>query len=529
MKNLLTKFGIVLLFAGLLQLPENAYSGKSTQDTYPDHFLADESAPMFRDAFHDNESKAAEYSADTVRVDTNPRKESVPDVEIINQTFLGNWERNYYGQNAPASLNIIWKHYLGKGTTIISRSLGSREWEGAGWTGQPLMVREGKDTFLIQGAYDHHLKKINATNGELVWQYKFNDVVKGTGTIWDNSADKDIEHKWIILQGSRLGTHHYFDADKIFSYRAISYIKGTELWRHNSKMTQSYSRDVDASALIWRDTAYIGLENSYFTLFNPDPDAASTDGSYHYPLIYDQHILYDAQDVKDHKFNVVTEASPCKIGRMIYISSGSGHIWGYDMDRNELTWDFYIGSDMDGSPVVTSDSCLIVTIEKQYIEGQGGMLKVDPSKKPEDAVVWFLPVENDDKTSWEGGVIGSAGISDAYNNAKLAACMAIDGHLYVVRHDVLSGKLVTGFDGKTMMPVPKLIFSYKIGASISTPVFDEDRLLACGYEGIYLFSYLDEEFSLLDSKPFVVESTPFFYNERIYIASRNGNLYCLGN
>lgn len=450
------------------------------------------------------------------------------DVEILNRTFLGNWQRNYYGNEAPDSLNILWEHDLGKGITVIGRKTGSREWAGAGWTGQPLMVREGIDTFLVQGAYDHHLKKINASDGELVWQYKFDDVVKGTGTIWDHTSGTTLNNRWIILQGSRLGTHHYFDAEKIFSYRAISYMTGKELWRHNSKMTESYSRDVDASALIWNDTAYIGLENSYFTLFDPDPEAADSDGDYSYPKIFHQHQLYTGEDVTNHSYNVVTEASPCMIGRMIYVSSGSGHIWGYDMDKKMLTWDFYIGSDMDGSPVVTNDSCIIVTIEKQYIEGRGGMLKLDPSKDPEEAVVWFLPVEDDDKTSWEGGVIGSAGVTDSYNGENFAACMAIDGHLYVVRHDRLSGEQTIGFDGLTMLPTPELVFKYKIGASISTPVFDNEHLLACGYGGIYLFSYKNNDFRLLDTQPFVVEATPFFMNKKIYIASRNGNLYCLG-
>ena len=65
------------------------------------------------------------------------------DVEILNQTFLGNWERNYYGNDAPSDLEVVWRHYLGEGITVIGRKTGSREWKGAGWTGQPLMVREG--------------------------------------------------------------------------------------------------------------------------------------------------------------------------------------------------------------------------------------------------------------------------------------------------------------------------------------------------------------------------------------------------
>lgn len=455
----------------------------------------------------------------------------LPEVEIINQTFLGNWKRNYYGEHAPDTLGVIWKHYLGKGETVISRNLGSREWEGAGWTGQPLLTRENGELYLLQGAYDHHLKKIRATTGELVWQYRFDDVIKGTGTLWSNDRDTVAGHRWIILQGSRLGTHHFLDADRVFSYRGVSYLTGRELWRHNVKHTQSYSRDVDGSAIVFRDTAYIGLENSLFTIFDPDPDSGFVIDSFRHPRLHDQHLLYRPDDVMLHRHNVVTESSPAMLGRMIYITSGSGHVWGFDMDRNALVWDFYTGADMDGSPVVTADSCLLVTVEKQYIEGRGGVLKLDPSKPPEDAVVWFFPVEDVDSeaVSWEGGVIGSAAVTDHYNDYRLAAWMAIDGSLYVVRHDRLSNDPVVGFDGKTKYPAPELVYRHETGVSISTPVFTDRHLVACSYEGIHLFSYTgDGEFTLLDHRPYVVEATPFVYQDRIYIASRNGYLYCLG-
>ena len=64
-----------------------------------------------------------------VETDTLPYK-------IIIPTFLGSDKRNYYGNTAPSALNVIWRHYLGQGETVISRRLGSRIWAGAGWTGQ---------------------------------------------------------------------------------------------------------------------------------------------------------------------------------------------------------------------------------------------------------------------------------------------------------------------------------------------------------------------------------------------------------
>ena len=453
--------------------------------------------------------------------------------KVIYPTFLGNEKRNYYGCHAPDTLALLWKHYLGKGTTVISRKLGSRTWAGAGWTGQPLLVKEDTILYIIQGAYDHHLKKIDATTGKLKWQYKFDDVVKGTGTIWIAPDSFPPENQLIILQGSRLGVGNYLDTRHIPSYRAISYFTGRELWRLDVKWTDSYSRDVDGSALILNDTAYIGLENSLFTVMNPSPfDAKLTDGMLQ-PEIIQEIPLYKKADAVAHKGNIVTESSPCLLDSVIYVASGSGHVFGYSLKEKKLVWDFYIGSDIDGSAVVTRDSCLLVTIEKQYIEGKGGVFKLNPAKPADSAVVWFFPVEDREHASWSGGVIGSPAVNDYYNNdgkPDLAAFMAIDGYLYVVNHTQLdSSILVNGPHLKHKYPTPKLVYKYKTGASISSPLLLDDKIIAAGYSGIYLFSYNEQlQFRKLAKFPKTFESTPVVYDRKIYIASKDGYFYCLG-
>ncbi len=462
---------------------------------------------------------------------TPPFKHS--EFEVVIPTFLGNETRNYYGNLAPDTLEIIWKHYLGKGITVISRKLGSREWAGAGWTGQPLLVKEDSGLYIIQGAYDHHLKKINAGNGELVWQYKFDDVVKGTGTLWETPDSFPGENRLIILQGSRLGVGNYLDTKHIPSYRAISYFTGRELWRLDVKWTKSYSRDADGSTLMLNDTAYIGLENSLFTVLDPSPYQAKIKDGMLQPKIIRELKLYTDADAIAHKNNVVTESSPCLLDSIIYVASGSGHVFGYSLKERCLVWDFYIGSDIDGSAVVTDDNCLLVSVEKQYIDGPGGLFKLDPSKSPDDAVVWYFPTGDKEYASWEGGIIGSASVNDMYrkeNDPALAAFTAIDGYLYVVRHDVLDTTSTgLGPDGVKRFPKPKLVFRYKTGASISTPLLTENRLIAAGYGGIFLFAYDgDLNFKLLDRFPATFESTPVIHDGRIYIASRNGYFYCLG-
>lgn len=459
--------------------------------------------------------------------------EKSSDLEVLNGTFLGNHQRNYYGNLAPDTLSVIWKFNLGKGMTVISRKLGSCIWAGAGWTGQPLLVKEKNKLYLIQGAYDHNLKKIDAETGEMIWNYKFDDVIKGTGSIWINPKPKSEDDRIVILQGSRLGIKNYLNSKHIPSYRAISYLTGKELWRLDVKWTKSYSRDADGSALILNNLAYIGLENSLFTVINPEPDSCQLLDSMIQPKILKELRLYTEKDVINHKGNVVTESSPCLLNNHIYISSGSGHIWGYNLESGHLDWDFYVGSDIDGSPVVTSDSCLLVSIERQYIKGKGGVFKLNPKLPPDSSVVWFFPTENCKVEKWEGGIIGSCSINDKYishEDRKLAAFSAIDGNLYVVNHQQIEeNKLVLGPDKMKKYPTPKLVFKYKTGPSISTPLLFDSCLIAAGYKGIFVFKYdKNSNFHFKEKFSGEFEATPVCWNKKLFAASRNGYLYCLG-
>jgi hypothetical protein len=204
-------------------------------------------------------------------------------------------------------------------------------------------------------------------------------------------------------------------------------------------------------------------------------------------------------------------------------------------------WDFYIGSDLNGSPVVTKEGYILVSVEKQYIPGQGGVFMLDPRKKPSEAVKWYFPVKNRRFADWEGGVIGSPAINDSYNNGEkpaLAAFSAIDGNLYVVLRNELSKEKARGPNLEGPYPMPKKVFQFNIGGSISTPIFcgDEGRdwIIAAGYNGVYLFR-IDYKggikFALIDHfAPGVsFEATPVVWKGRIYIGSRNGWFYCLGD
>lgn len=455
------------------------------------------------------------------------------DIKLDVISFLGNETRNYYGNAAPSCLDTIWRIYLGEG---ISPAYGNpnKVWKGAGWTGQPLIVEENGETYLLQGAFDYHLKKINAETGEIIWQYQFDDILKGTGTIFENHNAQTAEEHFIIIQGSRRGVGNSIESKYCPSLRGISYLTGKELWRLNVKHTISYSRDVDGSALVLNDTAYLALENGLFTVFSPDPKKQRITDSLLQPAIYKEIPFYNESDTLIHGSNIESESSPCYLNGRIYTTAGSGRVYGYNISKGIVDWIFEIGSDLNGSPTVTSDDCLLIPVEKQYIEGRGGVFKLDPSKDPDKSVVWYFPVEDTNWYHWEGGIIGSIAIDDAYNpgqTTNLAAFIAVDGFLYVVDHkSVEPDQQVLGPDNKTSYHKPKLLYKECFGGTISTPIIVSNKLVAPLDSGLYLFEFnKDYQFKLLDMVDGIqIDATPVAWDKRLYVASMDGYLYCFG-
>jgi len=456
--------------------------------------------------------------------------------EVYISTFLGNAQRNYYGNEAPNKLDIIWKMYLGEG---ISPAYGTdKVWAGAGWTGQPLLVRENDELYLIQGAFDYHLKKIKAQTGELVWQYKFEDILKGTGTIWENKNTNDPETKFVIMQGSRLGFWNTLDDKYIPSFRGISYYSGKELWRINIKKTDCYSRDVDGSAVVVDSLAYLAFENGLFTVFSPNPKYMERRDGLMQPKIIQEITYYNKEDIKLHGEDLVSESSPTIINGIVYTLSGTGRIYGYDIAKKKNVWEYYIGTDMNGSAPATSDNCLLIPIEKQYMPGSGGVMKIDPSRTGNDCVVWFYPTPDKKWFRWDGGIIGSIACNDSYVDAKdehFAVFLDVSGELTVLDHQKMEkDKFVLGPDNKTKFHTPKLIAMAHIPGTIATPLIVKNKIVAATDEGIYLYELVKKdktyELNLLDKVvdlPF--DATPIVWDGKVYVASRDGYMYCFGS
>ncbi len=476
------------------------------------------------------------------------------DFELIIPTFLGNDRRAWYGQGEPQGLNVIRRFWLGIGETSVGGEF--REWKGAGWTGQPTLVRDRGRVYLVQGAFDHGLHRIDLESFSETWRYGFDDVIKGTATIYiDHYAP--AHNRIVILQGSRRGLHNTINTPgPVPSFRAISFRTGQELWRMDIPLTDSYSRDNDASPILLDDGVLFNPgENGIGYFLNAAVEAASVRDGILQPEILDQVYLYVPSDMETHRRNLVSEASPARLGNRIYLACGSGHIFGIDIATRQIAWDFYTGSDMDGSTVINYENKIFASIEKQYIPGKGGIIKLNPALPPEQSVEWFFPVENRDFVSWQGGVIGSVAVNDAYiedDAPPLFATGTIEGSFYIGSQLKTTGEQVDGFLLDRSYPTPKIVFQADVGPTISTPIFTEgNKVIWAGYYGMRMyqlhFESCDEsdpdavptraggwvrvrveEIAHHDPEDAGFEATPIAWQNRLYVAAKDGYLYEFG-
>ena len=417
-------------------------------------------------------------------------------------------------------------------------------WAGTGWTGQPALVREGGKLYLVVGGFDHNLVKIDAETGKELWSYTFDDVIKGSPTVF-RMPDTG---KLAVVCGSRRGFPRGMSDPSIAPVRCVDFETGQELWRLTAPVSRSYSRDADSSPIMIGDTLFVAVETGH--LYAVDPTKTEERGGHRWPVIKATQLLLGSNPA-GHGGNLVLESSPSVIGETLYIASGAGDVYGLSTKDLSVVWDYWIGSDLDGSPITTEDGYLLQAVEKQYISANGGVLKLDPRKPPAEALVWYFPTGNKVFGDWQGGVIGSVSVNDAYGTGlarpALASFTAIDGNLYVVSQDEVDGT-TTSPQGTAGVPMPKLVFKENVGGGISTPIMVDDYIVQAGYgakvnvykidynapDGVPLTDRSGRQWTVGVTKMASFpagsfESTPIVWQGRIYVGSRDGSFYCLGD
>lgn len=445
-------------------------------------------------------------------------------------TYLGDNERNFYGNRAPSKLQVKWKRWLGTGKTTFGLN-DVKTWKGAGWTGQPLVIQEEEELYLIQATLSHELKKIRARDGRVVWSTDMGDVIKGTPTFVETGGSG--EGRYTLIVGSRSGFGEHWRTGTAYSLQGVSYRTGKKLWRHNSRATASHSRDCDASAVVVGSKAAIPLENGFFTIFSPDVRKARGKDELPSPKIYKQFRLFEDADRKLYGSELCLESSPTMVGGSAYVAAGVGRVYrcGFGFFGGAKTT-LEIGGDLNGSMPLTNDRHLLLGIEKQFIAGQGGVVKFSTRGK----VKWFHPLPDCKWYTWNGGLVGSPAVNHRYQSTvsqDLACFVGVDGVLTLVNHQKEQpGVRHWGPRRRHKYPAPLVLDRVKLPeGSISTPLFVGDKIVV-GYDnGMDLYRVTPEgKLVRLDrlAGP-MFDATPVVWNGRVYAGSKDGFLYCLGD
>jgi outer membrane protein assembly factor BamB len=475
-------------------------------------------------------------------------------------TFLGGAARRSYGLGpAPSRLGLIWKLRIGSGVTERKSDNKLVWWSGTGWTGQCTVVRDKGHDYLLIGGYDHHLRKVDALTGEVVWEYTFDDVIKSTNTVIENPHPTGEADRILVIAGSRRGSGYAVGDPRIAPLRAVSFATGAEAWRLPVPRTANYSQDVDSSPLLVNGVLYAAVESGY--VYALDPFHTTEVAGHRRPVILARSPrLFTDADAAAHpdlgEANVAIEASPSRAGDVLFIASGSGHVYGLHLPTLQVIWDFRTGSDIDGTTVITREGTLLQSIEKQYITEHGGVYALDASAPPARAPLWYLPTPDRGIAEWAGGVIGSVAVSDESDpeglHPRLAAFISVDGAVRVIARDATTTVRARAPGAAARVAAPVEVFRAPIGGGISTPIIVGDALIACGYDHIvhlYKITYtaavkgsagslrspsgsswtvhVTQVSTFTAGASF--ESTPIVWGGRVYIGCRDGYLYCLGD
>jgi len=472
-------------------------------------------------------------------------------------TFLGNYGRRFYGLGpAPKRLDVLWKVKLGSGWSSGKYDTDApSKWAGSGWTGQPSLVVDGGKPYLIAAGYDYRLRRIDALTGEVVWSYRFDDIIKGSPAVFPNPEPTGEDDRYIVVAGSRRGYPLKLSDSSVAPLRAVTFAAGEELWRLPVPETRCYSRDCDGSGFFYAGRFYVGVESGWVYALDPTVTEPWAGGDR--PRVAARRLLLGDDRAETHDRNLVLESSPSALGKNLYIASGAGHVYGLRRSDLAVVWDYFIGSDLDGTPVPTKKGLLLQSVEKEYIKGKGGMLCLDPSKPPENAAVWYFPTGDRKVGDWAGGIVGSPAVNDEYNEGggypALCAFSAIDGYLYVVSQDTMAADTVKGPNREPGLKTPVQVAKIWNGGAISTPIIVGDSLVAASYDQrVHLFdlAYAPAQegdagalpsangdgaywtVSLTERDQFFAEaafeSTPIMWDGRVYIGCRDGWFYCLG-
>jgi outer membrane protein assembly factor BamB len=423
-------------------------------------------------------------------------------------TFRGNATRTYYGRGpVPMHPTVLWTY---PGTSMCSQSHdldGFAEWCGTGWTGEPAVWERDGRTLVAFGAYDRALHVLDADTGEDAFPpFMTGDLIKGSVTV-------DPDGYPLLYSGSR---DDYF---RVLSFDQPKVNELWKLWAYDVHPTK-WNNDWDGSGLVKDGYLFEGGENGQLHIVQLNR-ATDADGKVTVaPKLVFHTPGWDAQELKDiGNDDVSIESSVAMFDDVVYFANSGGLIEGWDVsglasgETPTQVFRFWTGDDTDATIAIDDEGMLYVgsEYERQTARSRevGQIMKLDPHK-PDDPLVWSIQ----DHDALPSGVWATAAIDRdvvyvATNGGRLLGIDRMTGAIRWTKH----------------LP----------GPTWQSPVVVDGTLIEGDCSGV-LHAYDVRDTSVdppelwhVQLPKGCIESTPAVWKGRIYVGTRSGRFFAIGD
>jgi outer membrane protein assembly factor BamB len=422
-------------------------------------------------------------------------------------TFRGSPTRSYYGEGpVPQRPEVLWSYPGDSGGMCAESSVGSetRVWCGTGWTGQPSVFERDGRTWVVFGAYDRNVHFVDYETGEdILPPFPTGDIIKGSVTV-------DPDGFPLVYSGSRDNELHVI---------AIDGPEPRELWTlHADSVSPTlWNDDWDGSPLVVGDYLYEGGENSQFHVVKLNRSYAA-DGTVQVApeLVFNTPGWDDEliSSLESRSNDVSIENSVAYHEGVVYFSNSGGLVQGWDVSGLEQgtaptrVFRYWAGDDTDASVVIDDEGFLYVAVENDRRGARGAevgqLLKLDP-RSPDDPVVWSL---HDDTGFWATPAL--------YEDLVIAP--ADSGTTYALDR-------ATG-DVRWTVDLP--------GPTWQSPVVVDDVWVQGDCNGVlHGFDVSDTTVAPIELWSVelggCIESTPALWHGRLFVGTRAGRFYAVGD
>jgi PQQ-like domain len=429
-------------------------------------------------------------------------------------TFRGNPTRSYYGRGpVPTSPRVLWR-FPADGGGLCSTSTdqhGARVWCGTGWTGQPNVWENPTDgrLWLAFGAYDAAYHFLDPATGERrLPDFKTGDINKGSATV-------DPDGYPLYYAGSR---------DNLLRVIALDRDVPTELWALNANAVSptKWNNDWDGAPLVIDDYLFEGGENSQLHIvklnrgYGPDGKVTVAPQLVFNAPGWDQELL---ADIGNNEVSI--ENSVAIVGNTVYFANSGGLLQGWDISTlaqggaPTRVFRFWTGDDTDATVVADDEGHLYVASEyergNERSRAVGQLMKIDP-RRTDNPLVWSYHDE----------------LATGGTTAGIWSTPAVHEDLVVTTTN--AGKVV-GLDRAT----GAVRWEFKLPGPVwQSPVIVDDTLVQGDCLGV-LRAYDVSDTAVLPPMKWqlelggCIEATPTVWDGRIYVGTRAGGFYAVGD